>query len=546
MYVPELLAPVGDFECLKAAVQNGADAVYLGASYFNARNSATNFTLEELREAIEYAKLRNVKVNFVLNILIKENEFEEALELARMAYNMGIDAIIVQDLGLAKAIIEYIPDLPVHASTQMTVHSLAGVEKLGELGVKRVVLSRELSIDEIEYITKNSSVETEVFIHGALCVSYSGQCLLSSMLGGRSGNRGKCAQPCRLPYKLFSNDKKVREGYLLSPRDLCSLDYLPRLLKAGVKSFKIEGRLKTPEYVATVTRIYRKYIDLAISGNKYLIDENDKLDLMQVFNRGGFSSGHLDAKPNYDMVYDKKSNNMGLFLGEIIKFNPKKGYIQLKLANKIAIGDRISINDNNYNISELMINNQNVSVADKGNIVTLGRVKGDIFPKNKVYKISSKELQTIAKNSYNTENKRIPIKCGITVRENEPISLQIKDLGIEIVSDMLPEKAINEPTSAVRILSQLSKTKNTPYDFQFEDIRIENGLHIPSIAGLNELRRNAIEKINMVLIDSFTRHMPQINIKHNKLEPKEYEDISVLLNILHKDYDYSVCSIKIF
>ena len=250
-----MLSPAGDFECLKAAVQNGADSIYLGSNLFSARASAKNFDDNELQKAIEYCKLRGVKTHLTLNILIKDNEFEEAFNLAKKAYEYGIDAIIVQDLGLAKALIKAFPDLPIHGSTQMSIHNLQGALELQELGFKRVVLSRELSIEEIEYITNNCNIEIECFIHGALCISYSGQCLFSSIIGGRSGNRGTCAQGCRLPYELIENDNKILDkGYLLSPRDMCSLEYLSRLISCGVKCFKIEGRMKNPEYVATVTK----------------------------------------------------------------------------------------------------------------------------------------------------------------------------------------------------------------------------------------------------------------------------------------------------
>ena len=311
----ELLSPVGDFECLKAAVQNGADAVYFGAGSFSARAFATNFDDDALKEAITYAKVRGVKTNLTLNTLIKNAEMNDAIKLAEKAYNYGIDAIIVQDLGLARYLIKNFPGLAVHASTQISVHNLEGVLELQKLGFSRVVLSRELSLQEIEHICKNSNVEIEVFTHGALCISYSGQCLFSSMVGGRSGNRGKCAQPCRLPYELLSCSSALSnlstlqgtpvsaspeiltsldKGYLLSPRDLCGLDYLPELVDAGVTCLKIEGRMKTPEYVATVTRIYRKYLDLAQSNeSEYKTNPQDKTELLQAFNRGGFSSGHL-------------------------------------------------------------------------------------------------------------------------------------------------------------------------------------------------------------------------------------------------------------
>ena len=261
----ELLAPAGNFESLIAAVQSGANAVYFGADKFNARAGSKNFNEEELKKAIEYAKLRNVKTHLTLNILIKNEEFQAAMELVKYAYNCGIDAIIVQDLGLANEIIKNYPDLEVHASTQMTIYNENGVKEVEKMGFKRAVLARELSIEEIKNICKHSNIEIEVFIHGALCISYSGQCLMSSLVGGRSGNRGKCAGTCRLPYELINknSDKVEEKGYLLSSKDVCTLDIIPELIKSGIKSFKIEGRMKSPEYVATVTSIYRKYIYLA-------------------------------------------------------------------------------------------------------------------------------------------------------------------------------------------------------------------------------------------------------------------------------------------
>jgi putative protease len=323
----ELLSPVGDFECLKSAVQNGADTVYFGANLFNARAFANNFDDKLLEKAINYAKLRGVKTNLTLNTLIKNHELADAINLAKKAYQFGIDAIIVQDLGLARYLIKHFPGLQVHGSTQMSVHNLEGVKELQKLGFSRVVLSRELNISEIDYICKNSNIETEVFIHGALCISYSGQCLFSSLVGGRSGNRGKCAQPCRLPYELLENDSIINKGYLLSTRDLCGLEYLPKLVKAGVSCLKIEGRMKTPEYVATVTRIYRKYLDMALSNDNFVIDDNDKQELLQVFNRGNFSCGHLSPDPNRELIYKNKSNNMGIYLGKISNFNNNKGHI---------------------------------------------------------------------------------------------------------------------------------------------------------------------------------------------------------------------------
>ena len=552
MITPELLSPVGDFECLKAAVQNGADAVYFGASSFSARASATNFDIAELENAINYAKLRNVKTNLTLNTLIQNNELEEAINIAKSAYEFGIDAIIVQDLGLAKFLIDHFPKMPIHASTQMTVHNLEGVKKLEELGFSRVVLARELSISEIENICKNSNVEIEAFIHGALCMSYSGRCLFSSMIGGRSGNRGKCAQPCRLPYELTDGENTIDKGYLLSPRDLCSLEYLPELVHAGVKCFKIEGRMKTPEYVATVTRIYRKYLDMIINNEPYIIDENDKKELMQVFNRGGFSTGHLSNEPNQNLVYSKKSNNMGLYLGKIKKYIASKSYIELDLEEPIAIGDSIMVEkeNNKYNVSELLLNNQNVKSASFGTVL-IGRLKGKISAGDCVYKVASKELSLSANNSFSKEFKKIQLKADVTVREGLPLSIHIEtfekdnsspyfNLKLDINSDIIPEKATNMPIDSERIINQLSKTGNTEFEFKEINIDLEGSLHLPSISKLNELRRSALENLEKLAINKFRREPVEANFSLKIPSAKSAStQISLCLNVLSTELDYS-------
>lgn len=462
----ELLAPVGDFECLKAAVQNGADSVYLGGSLFNARASATNFDYGQLEEVINYCSLRNVKTHLTLNTLIKDHEFKEALELAKKAYEFGADAFIVQDIGLAKLLMNLFPDIDIHASTQMTIHNLEGVKKLETLGFKRVVLARELSIEEIEYICSNSQIEIETFIHGALCISYSGQCLFSSMVGGRSGNRGRCAQPCRLPYELIeeknngvkTSDKIIDKGFLISPRDLCSLEYLSDLINAGVDCFKIEGRLKNPEYVATVTRIYRKYIDMILSGKNYTINPKDLQDLKQVFNRGEFSNGHLAPLENRNLVFKEKSNHMGIYVGNVAGYNRLKGHIRLQLNSNIAIGDTINFEKEStkYTVSELFQNNLNILSAGVGNKVTIGRMKGNIHIGDKVYKLSSKSLSTQSKTSYETEQKKLPLKCVVHIKKGEPVFMEVsvksnsklyKNISVKIQSDLIPEKSINAHTN---------------------------------------------------------------------------------------------------
>lgn len=306
-YGMELLAPAGGMAQVKAAVQSGADAIYLGAGSFSARAGAENFDSSQLKEAVDYCHLYNVKVHCALNTLIKENEFDAALKTAAEINRCGVDAIIIQDIGLASVIKRAMPDIELHGSTQMTVTSLEGVRYLEEKGFSRVVLARELSYKEIERIVKGAKAEIEVFVHGAICQCYSGQCLMSSMLGGRSGNRGRCAQPCRQQYDLLENGKKCDSAYILSPKDMALINHLSELRKAGVASLKIEGRLKSPEYVSAVVGVYRKYLDDTKPASK-----EDMQELKNAFSRSGFTDGYFTGKTGREMMSHKNpANNSG-------------------------------------------------------------------------------------------------------------------------------------------------------------------------------------------------------------------------------------------
>lgn len=544
----ELLSPVGDLECLKAAVQNGANAVYFGAKSFGARAFANNFDDASLNEAINYAKIRNVKTHLTLNTLIKENELSEALNIAKKAYEYGIDAIIVQDLGLASILIKEFPDLDIHASTQLTAHNLESVNFFKELGFKRVVLSRELSLDEINYICKNTDIEIEVFAHGALCISYSGQCLFSSMVGGRSGNRGKCAQPCRLPYELLENKtKKIDKGYLLSPRDLCSLDLLPQLIKSGITSLKIEGRMKNPEYVAIVTQIYRKYIDLALNSNKqFKVDPIDKKALMQVYNRGGFSHGHLENKKNQDLIFKEKPNNMGIYLGSISKYNKTKGHISCKLENNVSVGDSISFENENskYLVSELIEKNQNIKNAFPMQNVTLGRMKGNIKIGDKIYKVIDKSLSNSAKESFSKENTKNQLECKLQIKKDKKIFINIScpnfNTNINYTYDYIPQAAQNSAVTKDKIISQFSKTLDTEFEFTNFDIELDDNLFIP-VSILNSIRRLGIELIREKIIKTFKKNHKDITLNHTPHSNSNSKpQIALLLNTLNTNFDYTL------
>ena len=539
----ELLSPVGEWNSLVSAVQNGANAVYFGADEFNARMNSKNFNREELKKAIEYAKLRNVKTNLTLNILIKNDEFSKAMELVEYAYICGMDAIIVQDLGLAKAIIKNFPDLEVHSSTQMTVYNLEGARKIQEMGFKRCVLARELSVDEIKHICKNVNIEIEVFIHGALCICYSGQCLMSSIIGGRSGNRGKCAGTCRLPYTLLNDGKEADKGYLLSSKDVCTLDILPELIQAGVKSFKIEGRMKSPEYVGTVTSVYRKYIDLANSNKPYKVQAEDKEKLMQIFNRGGFSTGYLKGKLGKDMMYKYKPNHMGIYIGKVEHYNPNKGYTKIKLEKELNLGDSISIKEGTCKISELMIGNNNIKQGKIGQTVTIGRIYGKINSGDKVYRTVDINLNREINQKLSKENIKRKINCEIIIKEDTPISLKMQDIatGIEITkTGSVPQKAEKQGLTRKRIEEQISKLGNTV--FEVANINTEIGdMLITQISGINELRREAIQELEEKIRQTFIRkprkviEEKEIISKQNVSTPK----VSVCLNNMSETLEYS-------
>ena len=457
--------------------------------------------------------------------------------------NFGIDAIIVQDLGLASFLIKNFPDLPIHASTQMTIHNLEGALEASKLGFKRVVLARELSACEIKHICDNTNIEIETFIHGALCISYSGQCLFSSMIGARSGNRGKCAQACRLPYELLQGNKVLDKGYLLSPKDVCGLPFIPDLINAGVACFKIEGRMKSPEYVSTVTRVYRKYMDKAFEGGKYSIEEQDYKDLMQVFNRGGFSEGHLSGNANHNLVYKYKPNNMGIYLGQISSFKPGKGHITVELEDDVCTGDTISISseEGSYTVSELMQKNKNLEHATSGQTVTLGRMKGNIFEGSKVYKLASKELSNKARLTFSgNEIKKIPLCAKLTVKRNSKISLSIEN-SICVTLDTFPEEAKSASITKKRLKTQLLKTGNTPYEFSNIDIDLDDGLFLP-LSVLNDLRRRALDAYSASCKQGYMRNLPDVpNPGKQETHPYiENKKISVLLNKIEPDFDYSL------
>ncbi|HCL4448235.1 TPA: U32 family peptidase [Clostridium botulinum] len=491
----ELLAPAGSVESLYAAVQAGADAVYMGGSKFSARAYANNFDDEQLKEAINYCHLYGVKVYITVNTLIKEDEIKEAIKYIRFLYSIGVDALIIQDTGIAKLIKENLPDFEIHASTQMTVHNGEGAIFLKELGFKRIVLSRELSLKEIEYISKDLDIETEIFVHGALCICYSGQCLMSSILGGRSGNRGRCAQPCRLPYTLINekNDKETK-GYLLSPKDICNIENMEDLIKAGATSFKIEGRMKRPEYVAGVIRSYRKAIDAAINKENFEEEQNKK-ELMQLFNREGFSKAYLYGNKGKDMMAYSFPKNTGLLLGEVNKDK------SIKLEENLKIKDGIRNADKGFIVSSIIKDNKEVEKAYKGDLV---KIKPSNYKfKDKLYKTSDTELlQSLGKIYEDKFNKKIYLEANVEFKVGEKIKLSCRYNGEEYFAEGKEiEKALKKPLSMEKIEENLMKSGETP--FKINKIKFdsyEEGF-LP-VSEINNCRRILINSIEEKIIQN--------------------------------------------
>lgn len=496
----ELLSPAGSMESLKAGIQNGADAIYLGGSSFGARASATNFDNDELIEAVKYAKLRNVYIFVTVNTSIKETEIEELISYTDFLYKIGVDAIILSDIGVAEVLRKRYPNMELHASTQISAHSLNDVLELKKVGFDRVVLARELSIEEIKEICDNVDIDIEVFIHGAICVSYSGQCLMSSMLGDRSGNRGRCAQPCRQSYKLINKTTgkiiDVNGNYLLSPKDLCSIENIEKILDTGVKSLKIEGRMKRPEYVAVVTSRYRKTIDNYIN-NKITDDKKAlKEDLEAIFNRK-FTSGYLMSKNGSDIINLDKPNNVGVKVGEVLSFNSKKNKLKIKLSGKLSKGDGINLGGGS--IGRIIKNGEIFDFGVAGEIIEIDFVK-NIKPKTPVYKTSDKLLVDNANKSFieGIENKKINLKCEIFIKVDEKAKFILEN--IEVYSDEIVEKAKNKGVEIDKIIEKLSKTGGTPYKFVFDNIFVDKDVFVP-VSVLNNLRRKAIEKYEEYRLD---------------------------------------------
>ncbi|WP_290459151.1 U32 family peptidase [Romboutsia ilealis] len=545
----ELLAPVGSFEALKAAVQNGANAVYLGGKDFGARASANNFDRDELKDAVKYAHIRGVQVFVTTNTLRKENEIEDFLEYIKFLYDIDVDAIILQDIGMARLIKRELPDFELHASTQMVAHSLEDVKYLESVGFDRVVLAREVTVEEIKYICDNCKADIEVFVHGALCVCYSGQCLMSSMIGNRSGNRGRCAQPCRQRYELvdvYTGEVINSSGdYLLSPKDLSTIEEIDKIIDAGVHSLKIEGRMKRPEYVATVIDGYRKTIDEYLATNKMNVSGETISDLYTIFNRK-FTKGLLLGDVGKDIMNSQLPNNQGLYVGTVVDYNKKAKRLKIKLANTLKKGDGINLGGGT--IGRIIKNGNIETIGYKGETIELDFV-GEARKGQIVFKTSDSELMDRVQATFTQDKEFIKniIDAKITIKLGQKPILTLIDKNknqATIEGDKIAEEAMKVALSKEKVETQLRKLGNTPYELDLLEIELDDNVSLP-VSLLNQMRRDCIELLDKERISIKNRKYKDKVVKYNPVQynRNKKQEISVKVKNLEQLESALECNI---
>ncbi len=538
----EILAPAGSYEGMRAAMNAGCDAVYIGGSSFGARAYANNLEEETLLEAIDEAHIRDKKLYLTVNTLLKEKErTKELYRFLEKFYRRGLDAVIVQDMGVLHFIHENFPELPIHASTQTTLTMAQGANLLKPYGITRLVTARELSLKEIKTIRENTDLEIESFVHGALCYCYSGQCLMSSMIGGRSGNRGRCAQPCRMPYQFFSDKRKLsaeQEKYLLSPKDINTLTYIPELVEAGIDSFKIEGRMKRPEYAAAVSSIYRSYLDLYLDKGKEYYEEflqsesfrKDMLTLQDVYNRGGFSEGYGKSYHGKSMMSLYRPNHSGVYVGEIIAIKGTSVTISLveevnaqdilEIRHKEEEGYEFTVKDS-HGTGETLVTNVgrrqagNPGKDNKEKYYNPGLKVGD-----KVYRTKNNKLLEELETEYMAKNRQLKIQGKLYAKLGERLALTLiyQDIQVTAYQEVV-QAALKQPMTTEKLLAPIAKTGDTFYSFDSLIVDMEENIFVP-VAWLNDIRREAIKLLMDAMISKYKRVSGNTTpVDHNYAQP---------------------------
>lgn len=552
----EILAPAGSYEGMRAAMNAGCDAVYIGGTSFGARAYANNLDTKALLQAIDEAHIRGKHLYLTVNTLVKERERDKYLyAFLEPLYLQGLDAVIVQDFGVMHFIHRNFPELPIHASTQTTLMMAQGANLLREMGVTRMVTARELSLSEIKNIRENTNLEIETFVHGALCYCYSGQCLMSSMIGGRSGNRGRCAQPCRMPYQFVSNSKQVnlgKERYLLSPKDINTLCLIPELVDAGIDSFKIEGRMKRPEYAAAVSYIYRKYVDLYQEIGKqefkhYVREDSkdfqkDMTKLQDIYNRGGFSQGYFHTHHGRKMMSMQRPNHSGVYIGEVTQVKGKQVAITLK--EKVNAQDVLEINTGNEKGYEFTVKDPHAKGDVLRTFVGNGQVKdkknqGSMFQiGSRVYRTKNNELLNQLTEDYINQDKKLEVKAVLRAMLGERLTLTLTygDRKIMVHHELVQE-ALKQPMTEEKLISQVSKTGDT--NFRFEDVVVEmdDNIFVP-VGWLNEIRREALAALEDEVTSQYRRKVLKekdtmlfFNKKEEKEEKEDKETVEISVSV---------------
>ena len=494
----ELLSPAGNMDSLIAAVQAGCDAVYLGGTLFGARAFAGNFNDDEIIEAINYCHLYGVKVYVTTNILIYEHEVDKFLKYIEFLHKHNVDAVLIQDLGMLDLVHKTFPNLECHASTQMHIHNLDGVVMASKLGCKRVVLARETPISLVKEIKEKLDVDLEIFAHGALCVSYSGQCLFSSLIGNRSGNRGSCVGSCRLPYKIVDNHNKILNNgdYPLSMKDLNTLEYLDELIEAGVTSLKIEGRMKSPEYVYTVTKLYRMAINSYYETGKVSIDEEEINNLQKLFSRG-FTKGYLFNEEIDHILNTNRPNHQGIYIGKVVDY--KNGFVTVRLTEDVSINDGISIvlDNDDYGtvLNEFYIDKKLVKEAKNGDTISFKVNK--LIPKNsKVLLTKDSKLINKIDEVIKTNPRKVGITALIKLNKNKPMEMVVTDYtnSIKVLGDIV-EESKSHPTTEEEVLEKMNKLSDTVYTFDNIRVDIDRDVFIP-FKKLNDVRHKLFKELD--------------------------------------------------